>query len=91
MGVEHGRLHLPDQDRQKSHEKQGELEKGLRQIGQSAFGDDPDATSFQWTVIEEGFAFTAGELSTSSIVIRSVPIGLPDGAREDFLRNVCEL
>lgn len=79
------------QDGQTPHEKQAELEEGLRRIGQESFGDDPGSTSFEWTVIQQGFAFTAGEPSTSSIVVRSVPVGFPDGPREAFLRSVCDL
>jgi hypothetical protein len=69
----------------------GELEEGLRQIGRDAFGDDPQATGFRWTAIAPGFAWTAGEPSTSSIVIRSVPPGLPLAEREAFMRRVCDL
>lgn len=76
---------------QPPHEKRVELESGLRRIAKHAFGDDPDAISFRWTVFDEGFAFTAGEPSTSSIVIRSVPVGFPDDERESFLRSVCDL
>ena len=67
------------------------LEAGLRRLGEQAFGDDPDAVEIAWTVIEPGFAWTAGEPSQSSVVIRSVPAGLPDAEREDFLRSVCRL
>lgn len=79
------------QNGQAPHQKRAELERGLRRIGEQAFGDDPDALSFRWTVIDQGFAFTAGKPSTSSIVIRSVPVGLADDKREAFLRSVCDL
>ena len=79
------------QEGQAPHRQQAALERGLRRIGREAFGDDPAATEFAWVVIEPGFAWTAGEPSTSSIVVRSVPAGLPDDEREAFLRRVCDL
>ena len=79
------------QSGQAAHRKQDALEQGLRRIGQEWFGDDPSATTFSWTVMQPGFAWTAGEPSTSSLVIRSVPVGLEFERREAFLRRVCEL
>lgn len=67
------------------------LAAGLRQIGARAFGDDPARTEISWVAMPEGFAFTAGEPSTSSVVIRSVPVGFPDDEREAYLRSVCDL
>ncbi len=67
------------------------LAQGLKKIGQQMFGDDPEETEIQWASYGEGYAWTAGEASTSSIVIRSVPVGLPNDKREQFLRSVCDL
>lgn len=67
------------------------LAEGLAKIGQEFFGDAPGATEIRWVVVKKGFAWTAGEPSTSSIVVRSVPPGLPDAEREAFLRAVSEL
>ena len=41
--------------------------------------------------MKRGFGWTAGEPSTSSVVIRSVPVGLPLDQRESFMRRVCAL
>lgn len=79
------------QQGQAAHQKRDALEEGLRRIGQESFADDPAATSITWIVIEKGFAWTAGEPSTSSIVVRSVPVGLPLARREAFMRKVCDL
>lgn len=79
------------QNGQPPHQKQPELERGLRRIAQDFFGDYPDAVTFRWTVIDDGFAFTAGAPSKSSIVIRSVPVGFSDNERESYLRSVCDL
>ena len=76
---------------QSAHHEQATLEAGLRRIGQECFGDDPSATEFSWIVMKKGFAWTAGEPSTSSIIVRSVPVGLPLDQREAFMREVCEL
>ena len=67
------------------------LEEGLRRIGQETFGDDPGATEILWSVQKKGFAWTAGEPSTSSIVVRSVPAGFPADEREAFLHRIVEL
>jgi hypothetical protein len=79
------------QEGQAAHRQQEALAEGLRRIGRDAFGDDPTATAIAWVVLKKGFAWTAGEPSTSSVVVRSVPAGLPAAQREAFLRSVCDL
>jgi hypothetical protein len=79
------------QEGQAAQQKQEELAAGLRRIGQEAFGDEPSACEISWLVMKKGFAWTAGEPSTSSIVVRSVPVGLPLEEREAFMRQVCDL
>lgn len=79
------------QEGQSAHQKQEALAEGLRRIGQESFGDDPSATEISWVVMKKGFAWTTGEPSTSSIVFRSVPVGLPLDQREAFMRKVCDL
>jgi hypothetical protein len=79
------------QEGQAAEAKRTALEQGLRRIGQECFGDDPAAVAVEWRTVRRGFGFTAGEPSTSSLVIRSVPVGLPIDERERFLRRVCEL
>lgn len=79
------------QEGQAAEREQNALAAGLRQIGQEAFGDDPSASEIFWTLVKRGFGWTAGEPSTSSVVIRSVPVGLPLDQRESFMRRVCAL
>jgi hypothetical protein len=79
------------QESQEADRRREVLAEGLRTIGKESFGDDPSATEITWVVLKKGFAWTAGEPSTSSIVIRSVPVGLPLDQREAFLRRVCAL
>jgi hypothetical protein len=79
------------QQGQTADRKRSELAEGLRRIGQESFGDDPSETEISWNVVKKGFAWTAGEPSTSSIVVRSVPVGLPLERREAFMREVCDL
>ena len=67
------------------------LESGLRQLARDFFGDEPGDVGIRWTRQSPGWAWTAGEPSTSSIVVRSVPIGYDDVEREKFLRAVCDL
>ena len=79
------------QEGQEPHRRQAALADGLRRLGAEAFGDDPGATEIRWIVIPKGWAWTAGEPSTSSLVVRSVPVGLEPAPREAFLRRVCDL
>ncbi len=71
--------------------KRDELAEGLRRIGREMFGDSPEGAEIRWTSIRQGFGFTAGSPSTSSLVIRSVPVGFPDDRREAFMTKVCDL
>jgi hypothetical protein len=67
------------------------LAEGLRELARDAFGDAPEQVEIQWISIPEGFGFTAGEPSTSSLVVRSVPVGYPEPRREAFMASVCRL
>jgi hypothetical protein len=67
------------------------LEAGLRRIAQEFFGETPEEVEIQWNRLGKGWAWTAGNPSTSSLVVRSVPVGYDDSAREEFLRSVCDL
>ncbi len=65
------------QEGQVVERRQEALAEGLRRIGRDAFGDDPAACETAWIVVKRDFGWTAGEPSTSSLVVRSVPVGLP--------------
>jgi hypothetical protein len=67
------------------------LAEGLRELARDTFGDVPEQVEIQWISIPEGFGFTAGEPSTSSLVVRSVPVGYPEPRREAFMASVCRL
>ncbi len=79
------------QEGQTAQQRQAALAEGLRRLGAEAFGDDPSETDIKWIVVRKGFGWTAGEPSTSSIVVRSVPVGLSLERREAFMRRVCDL
>ena len=79
------------QEGQTADRQRQALAAGLRKIGQASFGDAPSQLEISWMVVRRGFAWTAGEPSTSSIVVRSVPVGLPLEQREGFMRKVCAL
>jgi hypothetical protein len=70
---------------------QAQLAAGLKQIGRDLLADPSDGIEIAWHSIARGFGFTAGAPSTSSLVVRSVPVGFPDAEREAFLSRVCEL
>ncbi len=79
------------QEGQTPARKQAELAEGLKQIGRELLGDPESGAEITWVTIPEGFGFTAGEPSTSSLVVRSVPVGFPDAEREAFMTRVCDL
>lgn len=79
------------QEGQEADRKREALAAGLRAIGVECFGDDPAATEISWRPVAKDFGWTAGEPSTSSLVIRSVPVGFPPDEREAFMRRVCDL
>ena len=79
------------QEGQSAEQCREALAEGLKNIGMECFGDNPAATEIGWVVVRKGFGFTAGELSTTSIVQRSVAVGLPQDQREVFLKKVSDL
>ncbi len=79
------------QEGQAADRERGALEAGLKRLAREFFGDDPAEVGIRWTRQPRGWAWTAGEPSTSSIVVRSVPVGYDDVQREAFLRAVCDL
>ncbi len=66
------------------------LAEGLRKIGREMLGDSTEA-EVGWIAIREGFGFTAGRPSTSSLVARAVPVGFAQPRREEFMTRVCNL
>ena len=79
------------QQGQASERKQDELAERLAALGRETFGDPPGDPDLRWVSIPDGYGFTAGRPSTSSLVIRTVPPGYPDDQREAFLLRVCDL
>lgn len=79
------------QEGQTPESRKDALADGLRSIGVEHFGDVPEKIEIRWVPLAKGYAFTAGKPSTSSIVIRSVPVGFSNDKREAFLRAVCDL
>ena len=79
------------QEGQVADQKTDALEAGLRQLGQEFFGDEPADVQINWVRQAQGWAWTAGEPSTASIVVRSVPVGFDNDKREAYLHAVCNL
>jgi hypothetical protein len=79
------------QEGQEPDRRREALANGLRNLAHRTFGEDADAVEIRWVSIAKGYAWTAGEPSTTSIVVRSVPVGYPNVEREQLLRSICEL
>lgn len=79
------------QEGQEPDRKREALAARLRDLAHRTFGVDPDAVEIRWLPIAKGYAWTAGEPSTSSLVVCSVPVGYPDDEREKLLRSICDI
>ena len=79
------------QEGQEPERRREALAAGLARIGRECFDDGSTPDEVRFVTIPRGFAWTAGEPSTSSLVIRSVRPGLALAERERFLRAVCDL
>lgn len=79
------------QDGQEPHHQMEALAAGLAALAQRTFSEAPAEVEINWNVLPKGWAFTAGEPSTSSICVRSVPVGYPDDQREELLHAICDL
>jgi len=79
------------QEGQAADQRREALTAGLVRIGQESFGEGTADADVAFRVVKKDFGWTAGEPSTSSLVIRSVPPGLPLPEREAFMRKVCAL
>jgi hypothetical protein len=66
------------------------LAAGLQEIGREMFGESEEV-EINWITIKAGYGFTAAKPSTSSLVARAVPFGLPEEQRKAFLSRVCDM
>jgi hypothetical protein len=76
---------------QTAEREQARLSDGLKRIAREELGESPDAVEIQWITIAKGFGFTAGQPSTSSLVVRSVPVGFADGPRTRLMTRISDL
>jgi phenylpyruvate tautomerase PptA (4-oxalocrotonate tautomerase family) len=67
------------------------LADGLVRLAAETFDQAPSEVEIRWVVIREGFGFTAGKPSTSSLIARSVPTGFTDEERHVFMVRVSDL
>jgi len=79
------------QQGQTSERMQGELTAGLEAIAAEVFGETPERVEVAWISVREGFGFTAGAPSTSTLVARAAPIGYPQALRESLMTRICDL
>ena len=82
--------HVFVQKGQSSEPRQQELVDGLKALSAESFGDDPSATPVRWYVIPEGFAWTGGKPSTSSLIRCDVP-EMPSDTRTEFMDKISDL
>ena len=66
----------------------GPLEEGLSEISSRYFAVPAETL---WTAVDAGNGWTAGEPSTTSLVIMYVPAGIQQDERTSLLRSICDL
>jgi hypothetical protein len=76
---------------QTAENRQPRLSDGLKLIAQETFGEPPGSVEIQWISVKQGFGFTAGKPSSSSLAVRSVPDGYPDDERFRLMTDISEL
>ena len=79
------------QEGQVADRSRARLDDGLARLAAETFGEVPGEVEIRWVTIREGFGFTAGKPSTSSLIARSVPAGFTDEQRSVFMLRVCDL
>jgi phenylpyruvate tautomerase PptA (4-oxalocrotonate tautomerase family) len=79
------------QEGQVADRSRDRLAEGLARLAAETFGQDPNEVEIRWVPIREGFGFTAGKPSTSSLIARSVPAGFTDEQRSAFMLRVSDL
>ncbi len=67
------------------------LASGLKDISKRMFGDELASPGVTWNVVPKGFGFTAGELSSSNIVLCAMPDSTEYGKRVEFMERINEL
>ena len=78
------------QEGQIGEETRGRLADALQQITHEVLGESPDDVPVTFSDIPQGFAFRAGEPSTTSLVRGSIVGGVTQEVREDFMRRICD-
>ena len=65
-----------------------ELTVGIQGIASEFFGNDPINSEVRWKVIPKGFGFTAGQLSSSTVLLCIVPDELEYSTRVEFMKRI---
>ena len=79
------------QEGQTADRMRGELEARLRSLAEETFGEAPADVEVGWQVVKQGYGWTAGEPSSTSLIVRSVPEGWAADEREVFMRKVVDM
>lgn len=78
------------QDHQPTQHKEA-LAEGLKSIADETFEQAPAGSVVNWNVIPKGFGFTAGELSSSTIVLCGMPDSTENSKRVAFMERINDL
>ncbi len=70
---------------------QQELAEELKEVAQESLGDDTAGSDVKWKVIPQGFGWTAGRPSNSSVLLCVVPDDLQFETRAAFMTRVNDL
>lgn len=78
------------QEGQVGKETRARLADSLAAVTEQALGVGTDDISVEFSDIPQGFAFRAGEPSTTSLVRGSVEGGLEQPTRVELMRTICD-
>ena len=78
------------QDHQPTEHKEA-LASGLKEIAKQMFEHAPADSGVAWNVVPKGFGFTAGELSSSTVVLCAMPDNTEYSKRVEFMERINEL
>lgn len=62
----------------------------LNRLAHENFPDSGGSIPVDWVEVPEGFGFTAGQPSQSSVVVSAVPDETPQDTRVQFMRGICD-
>ena len=85
------RFVITNQQEHQPTEHKETLASGLKAITKQMFGRDVSDSGVSWNVVPKGFGFTAGEPSSSTVVLCGMPDNTEYDQRVEFMERINDL